>query len=861
MPRAAGAAWGGRAKALTMAMSVSLLATLVVVGTPRPASAAAGTTLFQNTFHDNTVDGTGTVAVPSPTSGTNDACLTAKANSTTPPLLSCAGNIDTQGLGKLQLTPATANQVGGIFGQTGFPTSSGLDITFNSYQWGGTGADGIGFMLAAVDPTNPAPPTAMGTPGGPLGYSPSGSVPGLANAYLGIGLDVAGNFSSNSSSGTGCSPPTTITTQTSGAVVVRGPGSGLVGYCGLTTTFDGTLPSKVVLRGATRGASLVPVHVLINPTASSFTSAGITVTTGTYKVVVTPVGGTAHVLTGTLPSATGFYPSTISLNSSGVPKQLAFGFVGSTGSVTDTHEISDVAVLAFSAIPQLAVSTTSYAPATSQMGGPINYDVTASVLAGANETTPISVTQTVPTGVVPVGAYGTGWVCQTPVGRAVACTTSGSSFTHGTTLPDITVVAIVTGSGVTSTLIQAASVTRASSADADPATDSSTTAGSLPAAPSGIALVPAIGPIAGGNTVTTTGSSTVAPTAVEIGTTAEQQAGTPVTLFPCPGAAAPGCFTIVGNTAVISSMPSRASAASVTVTWVTLGVAGSATYVYADKPAAPATPTAAAGISSATLTWVAPASNGGAITGYVVTPYKAGVAQTAQSFDATTTVRTFSGLTAGTSYTFTVAAINLYGTSAPSAQSAAVVAYALPGAPTITAATAGDSSATLTWTAASNNGSTISAYVVTPFIGAVAQATQTFNGTALTETVSGLTAGTAYTFSVTAQNLAGTGAPSVRSTSVTPNVSPSLTFTAPPAGEVGAAYSRQLTVSNGTSPFVWSISAGTLPAGLTLNASTGLLNGTPTAAGTFSSTVQVVDASGQAATKSVSIVIGAAPAV
>ncbi|MDQ1422388.1 MAG: large repetitive protein, partial [Acidimicrobiaceae bacterium] len=161
----------------------------------------------------------------------------------------------------------------------------------------------------------------------------------------------------------------------------------------------------------------------------------------------------------------------------------------------------------------------------------------------------------------------------------------------------------------------------------------------------------------------------------------------------------------------------------------------------------------------------------------------------------------------------------------------------------------------------SNNGSTISAYVVTPFIGAVAQATQTFNGTALTETVSGLTAGTAYTFSVTAQNLAGTGPPSVRSSSVTPNVSPSLTFTAPPAGEVGAAYSRQLTVSNGTPPFVWSISGGTLPAGLTVNASTGLLNGTPTAAGTFSSTVQVVDASGQAATKSVSIVIGAAPAV
>ncbi|MDQ1393456.1 MAG: large repetitive protein, partial [Acidimicrobiaceae bacterium] len=592
MPRPARAAIGGLAKALAIAMSVSLVATLVVVGTPTAAS-AAGTVLFQNLFNNKTVDGTGTVTVPTPTSGTNGACLTASGNSATPPLLSCAGSLDQQGSGKLRLTPATANQVGGVFGQGTFPTSGGVDVTFNSYQWGGTGADGLAFVLAAVDPANPVVPTEMGPPGAGLGYAPAGSAKGLDDAYLGVGFDVLGDFSSSATSGSGCTNPPTFSASAPGSVVVRGPGKGPVGYCGLVSTYDGTVGSRVALEAATRAGAAVPVEVLVNPTTASLTSnGGVSVAAGTYKVVFTPVAQSARTLTGALPAvANGVYKSQTWLNANGVPKQLAFGFVGTTGSSTDVHEISNAKVLTFNPVPQLAVSTTSYAPSTSQPGGPVNYLVTASVLAGVNETAPISVTQAVPSGVVAVGAYGTGWVCAAPVGQAVTCTTSGSSFSNGTTLPVITVVAIATGTGVTSAVIQTSSPTTASSADANPATNSSTTAGTLPAAPSGIVLVPAIGPIAGGGQVTSTGSSTVAPTAVEIGTTAEQQAGTPVTLFPCPGAAAPGCFTISGNTAVISSMPSRASAASVTVTWVTLGVAGGATYVYADKPAAPATPT------------------------------------------------------------------------------------------------------------------------------------------------------------------------------------------------------------------------------------------------------------------------------
>ncbi len=136
---------------------------------------------------------------------------------------------------------------------------------------------------------------------------------------------------------------------------------------------------------------------------------------------------------------------------------------------------------------------------------------------------------------------------------------------------------------------------------------------------------------------------------------------------------------------------------------------------------------------------------------------------------STATTETVTGLTNGTAYTFTVAAINAVGTGRQSAASNSVTPATTPGAPTIGTATSGNASATVTWTApASNGGSAITGYVVTPYIGGTAQTAQTFNSTATTETVTGLTNGTAYTFKVAAINSVGTGAQSAASNSVTP---------------------------------------------------------------------------------------------
>lgn len=114
-------------------------------------------------------------------------------------------------------------------------------------------------------------------------------------------------------------------------------------------------------------------------------------------------------------------------------------------------------------------------------------------------------------------------------------------------------------------------------------------------------------------------------------------------------------------------------------------------------------------------------------------------------------------------------------------------------------------------------------------------------------TISGLpTSSVAATFSVRATDAAGCTA--TQSYSVTPacptiSISPSTL----PVGTVGTPYSQTLSASGGTAAYTsWTVTSGTLPAGLTLNSSTGVISGTPTASASpaTSVTVRVNDAYG-----------------
>ncbi len=90
-----------------------------------------------------------------------------------------------------------------------------------------------------------------------------------------------------------------------------------------------------------------------------------------------------------------------------------------------------------------------------------------------------------------------------------------------------------------------------------------------------------------------------------------------------------------------------------------------------------------------------------------------------------------------------------------------------PSAPAGVNAVAGNGQVTVSWSAPSNGGSPITSYTVTPYVGSVAQASHTFGATTA-GVVTGLTDGTAYTFTVIATNAVGSSPPSSKSPAVTP---------------------------------------------------------------------------------------------
>ncbi len=107
-----------------------------------------------------------------------------------------------------------------------------------------------------------------------------------------------------------------------------------------------------------------------------------------------------------------------------------------------------------------------------------------------------------------------------------------------------------------------------------------------------------------------------------------------------------------------------------------------------------------------------------------------------------------------------------------------------PGVPTIGTATAGDGQATVTFTAPGDGGSPITTYTATANPGGITGSCA--GPTACAITVGSLTNGTAYTFSVTATNGAGTGSASGASNSVTPMANQIITFSQPPSYNFGA---------------------------------------------------------------------------
>src|SRR3954451_4854438 len=252
------------------------------------------------------------------------------------------------------------------------------------------------------------------------------------------------------------------------------------------------------------------------------------------------------------------------------------------------------------------------------------------------------------------------------------------------------------------------------------------------------------------------------------------------------------------------------------------------------------------GDGSAHLSWTPPASDGGSpITGYnvyegdSVTPLNA-EPTTDTSFDVT-------GLDNGTTYVFTVKAVNAIGEGGASNEASATPetgAATVPDAPIDLTATPGDGSAHLEWTPpASDGGSPITGYNVYE-----GDSVTPLNGDPITDTsfdVSGLTNATTYVFTVKAVNAIGEGAASNEASATPESTGPAdvpgpVTIEALP-GDGSATVNWGPPTSDGGSPvtgdnvYVATTSGGELlpvnaspiPASVTSYPGTGMTNGTP----------------------------------
>lgn len=273
----------------------------------------------------------------------------------------------------------------------------------------------------------------------------------------------------------------------------------------------------------------------------------------------------------------------------------------------------------------------------------------------------------------------------------------------------------------------------------------------------------------------------------------------------------------------------------------------SATIVPVDNaPTAPTSVSATgAALGSATVSWTAPsnADQYSPVASYTVTPSSG----TPVTVDGTQTSALVTGLSSGSAYTFTVRATNALGYATSDASSS----ITLPAPPTNVTVTPGIQSAIVRWTLSTT---TAIRYIVTAMsaggggsggmmgVGGSIAASVAVGGSATSATITGLTAGSTYTFIVATETAVGT-APAAASSSYTIIGTQTITFPAisavlVPSGTSVNGYSVSYTPPTSSSGLTVSLTAsGALQlSGSTLTATgvgIGILTATQAGNGTY----------------------------
>src|SRR6266511_1603680 len=184
----------------------------------------------------------------------------------------------------------------------------------------------------------------------------------------------------------------------------------------------------------------------------------------------------------------------------------------------------------------------------------------------------------------------------------------------------------------------------------------------------------------------------------------------------------------------------------------------------ATVPDAPTLNAATAGNASVALSWSAPTSNGGsALTGYRLYRSTSSGTETLLTTLGLAPAYTDTTVSNGTTYYYKLTALNNLGESPTSSERSATPASGatVPAAPTLNAATAGNATITLSWTApTSNGGSALTGYRLYRSTSSGTETLLTTLGPATSYTDSAAVNGTTYYYVVTAVNGVGEGLPS-----------------------------------------------------------------------------------------------------
>lgn len=230
--------------------------------------------------------------------------------------------------GRLGMTQASTRQSTSATYQRLFPAANNLvTIEFDHYAYGGNGADGMAVVLSDAKVT-PQP----GAFGGPLGYGFKPGVNGFAGGWLGVGIDEYGNFSGEGGA--------TNKGQRRQSVVVRGSGSGTSGYN--------------YLKGTCSDGSTNTSGNCLSPTVDSGSDGN---RPHRYRLTVdSRISGQSLVK---VERNTGSGYSTLigSFNAAGqsgqaiIPENLLLSLTGSTGDLTNAHQIDNVQICALNSSP------------------------------------------------------------------------------------------------------------------------------------------------------------------------------------------------------------------------------------------------------------------------------------------------------------------------------------------------------------------------------------------------------------------------------------------------------------------------------------------------------------------------------